>query len=326
MATKTEQRQRLWLDLTKHEAQDWPFPASDQNPKTRQHSTLSGPVPPKIPATHQPIYDDPPTSMMLKESLLRVSDHAVGVLESGRVRPYPERAIPNVPERSSSNGKVRTGQLSSSNVLVPSVAPPKPKAIGKHVLTPIKSVFTGSLEDPLTTYPPRKDSGYSEASLEDFSQHGKISRAEHVVAIRKRDLTGDATSGKMSKSHPASIRHQCRNFLQNYLNLPGGHNPQNTTSDWAQVELEPQIDDNRIKTFSADTPSPTPSLKIISTDESDIFDADRIIVEVLRRMDGRTEKLTKNKRLSALRVTECVTREVLCICRDLTERRPIQIV
>jgi hypothetical protein len=423
-AIQTEQRQRRWLDLTEYEAPDWARPALNEKTKTRQYSTLPGLVPLKTSMiSERLLYDNPPPSSVLEKTLSKVPESAVSTVNSGQARPFPEKALPKVPKQSSSIGKVGPVELSYGTFTVPSV-PHKPEAIGKTSSNPVKSAFKESLEDSSTSYPPGKDSGYCEASLENSCQYGKSSRAERAVAAKKRDLTTDPAPYKISKFQPASIREQCRKLLHDALNLPGFHGPRNTNSDLVQPELEHKIieanngkhndlekrspfrsspfnppdaaalhpyhifisrdvrvpttpansvasddeyphsnamnrtiDDrnspnaysrtaenvrhirslhlpssgsllavDRVTPNYADMPTSTPSLQVISTNESAIFDADRIIVEVLRRIDGRMETSTKNERMPVLKVTESLTREVLCICKDLTDGRPIQIV
>ena len=59
----------------------------------------------------------------------------------------------------------------------------------------VKSAFKENLEDSSTTYSPSEDSGYSEV--------GRSSRFECVVAVKKRDLNTDVH--KTSKFHAANI-------------------------------------------------------------------------------------------------------------------------
>jgi hypothetical protein len=104
MAIETEQRQRLWLNLTE---------CDDDKRQTQQYPTLPGFVHSKaLMLPEQLPYDNPPTSMMSEKTPPKVPERAIDVLKSGKTGPVSETARPEAPERSYTNSKVSRIQLS----------------------------------------------------------------------------------------------------------------------------------------------------------------------------------------------------------------------
>ena len=88
--------------------------------------------------------------------------------------------------------------------------------------TPVREADVSSFVERLdyagsNTYPYRKSSLPTD-SLESFCPFN-TRRAEHVIAIKKRELNADVAALKMLKSHPGSLGEQCRRFLHDSLKL-----------------------------------------------------------------------------------------------------------
>jgi hypothetical protein len=69
-----------------------------------------------------------------------------------------------------------------------------------------------------------------------------------------------------------------------------------------------------------------PSPNVLGAGAPVVLDADRVIIEVLRRIAARMEASTSDERAPVMRVMETATREVLCICRELTGGKLMKII
>lgn len=447
MAPQVDQYPRLWLDLTDHKPQDCSYPnihLKAHNPRKSTYQTSPSPEPQEVTIKlERLLLANRSASSMSGRSLPNMSDHAAQQSRTGQARAAYEKPLPDVPAGSSSRNRTRP---TGPRHVTFSVPPSQPmadilssrEARNSESPTPVREVGVSSFVERLdyagsSIYPYRKSSLPSD-SLESFCPFN-TRRAEHVLAIKKRELNADVAALKMLKSHPGSLGEQCRRFLHDSLNLsglqssPSTHNtpldaqhknkraetktaeqkclkripclrPRRSLDETTYVpykhmtkhpDLYPsahqassksyndhycQCDDtssgaNNLGSLKSkprvvstpsltsrreiadpapltprratttpvsspaplpttmNTPNPTspatrshntsPDIKIKNSRGSTVLDADRVIIEVLRRIASRMEASTRDERIPILKVTESLTREVLCICKELTD-------
>jgi hypothetical protein len=441
MAAQLEQHPRLWLDLTDHKPQDWTYPKihlKAHQPGKYDYQTSPSPVPQD--ASTKPerlLFANRSASSMSGRSLPNMQDHAAGQSRTGQIRAAYEKPLPDVPHGSSSKNRARP--IGPRHVTFSDL--PSQPMIGNQLNrgtrnsefpTPVREADVSSFVERLdyagsNTYPYRKSSLPTD-SLESFCPFN-TRRAEHVIAIKKRELNADVAALKMLKSHPGSLGEQCRRFLHDSLNLsdlqtspsmnkttinaqydkkgtraktpepkclkripclrprrsldettyvpykhnttrpdlyPSTHRPNSEfytnqycscddTSTGAnnlgslkskpRVVSTPPLTPRRSITAPSPSPDPLPltsistpnsspqatippssPMKIKNSRGSTVLDADRVIIEVLRRIASRMEASTRDERIPILKVTESLTREVLCICKELTDGTSIKII